>query len=304
MKKFMIWAILFFPVGIFAANYGSVLLEKENVLRVADGQTFRVDINQWQSIIGQNIEVRVRGVDTPAIDGECDQENALAVEARNFLQKILMGAETIVLRDLDRGEDSFRLIGDVTVDGVDLGPAIVKAGLGQLLGGEEEIVWCDVQDMEIDYQGGTYTGEVFDGVPNGIGTWISLDGQQYEGEWQEGFWHGKGTYTATDGSTNTGEYQNGQRFGQSMWMHPDGRKYAGEYHEDKMHGKGAHTFSNGDIYVGAFENGKQHGEGTYTFSDGSVVAGVWQSGKPWQGAYEDASGQKIGQYVDGVWYAN
>ena len=71
-----------------------------------------------------------------------------------------------------------------------------------------------------------------------------------------------------------------------------------------LHGEGVHTFSNGDSYIGAFENGKQHGQGTYTFSDGSVVVGNWQNGKPWQAIYADASEQEIGQYIDGIWYAN
>ena len=134
------------------------------------------------------------------------------------------------------------------------------------------------------HQGGTYSGEVLDGIPNGIGTWISPDGQQYVGQWQDGFWHGEGTLSAADGSVSTGEYQNGKRNGQSTWSHPDGRKYVGEFRDDQMHGQGVHTFSNGDRYAGTFENGKQHGQGTYTFSDGSVVAGDWQNGKPWQAA--------------------
>ena len=71
-----------------------------------------------------------------------------------------------------------------------------------------------------------------------------------------------------------------------------------------MHGQGIHTFSNGDTYAGEFENGKQHGQGTYTFSNESVVTGDWQNGKPWQGKYVDASGEEIGQYVAGIWYAN
>ena len=71
-----------------------------------------------------------------------------------------------------------------------------------------------------------------------------------------------------------------------------------------MDGQGVHTFSNGDRYTGAFENDKQHGQGTYTFSDGSVVAGDWQNGKPWQAKYADVSEQEIGQYIDGIWYAN
>lgn len=304
MKSFMGWAVLLFPAVLFASNYGSILLAKEDILSVTDGQTFRVDIDQWQSVVGQNIEVRLRAVETPAIDGECETESALAVDARNFVHKQLMSAGIIVLRDIARDQSAFRLVADVTVDGIDLGSAVLKAELGRLSDDVTQQDWCDMVVSEKIHQGGAYSGEVLDGVPNGIGTWTSPDSQEYVGAWQDGLWHGDGAHTAADGSENVGEYQNGQRNGRGTWTHPDGRTYVGEFQEDRMHGQGVHTFSNGDMYAGAFENGKQHGQGAYTFSDGSVVAGDWQNGKPWQGKYADASGQEIGQYIDGIWYAN
>lgn len=304
VKTFIGWVVLLFPVVLFGANYGSIMLDKENVLSVIDGQTFQVDIHQWQSVVGRNIEIRLRGVETPAIDGDCDQESAMAVDARNFVHKLLMGAESIVLRDIDRDQSAFRLVADVTADGIELGVAVLEAELGRPSDDAKTQVWCDIQVSEMTHQGGTYSGEVLDGIPNGEGTWISPDGQQYVGKWQDGFWHGEGTRTAVDGSMSTGEYRNGKRNGQSTWRHPDGRTYVGEFRDDQMYGQGVHTFSNGDKYTGTFENGKQHGQGTYEFSDGSVVAGEWQNGKPWQATYADVSAQEIGQYIDGIWYAN
>ena len=47
VKTFIGWAVLLFPTALFAANYGSIMLDKENVLSVTDGQTFQVDIHQW-----------------------------------------------------------------------------------------------------------------------------------------------------------------------------------------------------------------------------------------------------------------
>ena len=192
VKTFIGWAVLLFPAALFAANYGSIMLDKENVLGVTDGQTFQVDIHQWQSVVGRNIEVRLRGVETPAIDGECDQESALAVDARNFVHKLLMSAETIVLRDIDRDQGAFRLVADVTVDGIELGAAVLEAELGRPSDDAKEQVWCDMQVSEMAYQDGTYSGEVLDGIPDGVGTWISPYGQQYVGQWQDGLWHGEG----------------------------------------------------------------------------------------------------------------
>jgi len=46
-------------------------------------------------------------------------------------------------------------------------------------------------DVTIEYNGGTYTGEVSNGVPDGQGTFTWPDGTKYVGEWKEGEpWNG------------------------------------------------------------------------------------------------------------------
>ncbi|MGE4658993.1 MAG: hypothetical protein AAEI08_08715 [Gammaproteobacteria bacterium] len=59
--------------------------------------------------------------------------------------------------------------------------------------------------VSIRHQGGTYSGELSDGLPNGEGTWTKADGQQYVGQWKDSFWHGEHAYTGADGSTNIGK---------------------------------------------------------------------------------------------------
>jgi len=300
--KLIAWVLLLFPVMLSAANYGNIMLTKGDVLSVINGHTFIVDIQQWQPVVGKNIEIRLRDISTPNIDGACEQETALAVDAKNFVHKLLKNADTIILQDIGRDPNQFRLIADVTVDGVELGSEILEAELGRHSEDAEVQGWCTMRVSELIYQKGIFLGDVLDEIPNGMGTWISTDGQeQYKGEWQEGMWHGAGTYNASDGSINTGEYAVGQRNGQSSWSHPDGRKHIGEYRNDLMHGQGVLMFSNGDVYSGTFENDRQHGKGAYTFSDGSVVDGSWQNGKPWYASHANTVGQVIGQYIDGIW---
>ena len=296
------WMLVLFPFTLFASDYGSVALKKEDVLDVVNGQIFRVNIKQWQPIVGENIEVRLRGLIAPDVDGACEKEIALATDSRNFSYKLLMNSENIILEEIARDPTGFRLIADVIVDEVALGSALLNAGLARNTGDEGDATWCDIRADNLSINDGTFSGEVLDGIPSGTGTWTSNDGQQkYVGEWEDGLWHGEGTHSGSDGSINSGGYQHGRRHGQSSWIHPDGRKYVGEYRDDQMHGQGVHTFSNGDIYSGVFENGRQHGKGTYTFADGSVVVGDWKTGRPWHAEYSDDSGQLIGQYVDGNW---
>ena len=54
-----------------------------------------------------------------------------------------------------------------------------------------------------------YTGEIFDGKPNGQGTYTSPGGRKYVGEWKDGKYHGQGTWTSPDGSKYVGEWKNG-----------------------------------------------------------------------------------------------
>ncbi len=281
MKKLIAWILLLVPLSSLSANYGSIMLGKENVISVIDGKILRVNIDQWQSIVGQNIEVRLRNIEIPSIiDGKCDEEVSLAIDARNFVQKLLMGADNIILRNIDRDQDAFRLIADVTVDGVDLGSAIFDAKLGRFDGDQRsQESWCEAQALDLSYKGGTYSGDTLNGVPNGKGTWISIKGEQYVGDWLDGMWHGEGMHTF-----------------------PDGRKYVGQFFNDQMHGQGLYTFSNEDIFSGEFVRGNQNGQGLYAFSDGSVIDGDWRNGQPWEATYLDASGQHIGDYIDGSWH--
>jgi len=83
-------------------------------------------------------------------------------------------------------------------------------------GGEEENDYAT-----IEFENGTYTGEVKNGLPHGYGVFIfkeaetipsalqSGDHKQYEGYWKEGKMHGEGKITYPDGHTRTGTWQEG-----------------------------------------------------------------------------------------------
>ncbi len=62
-------------------------------------------------------------------------------------------------------------------------------------------------EITIDWEEGTYTGEVSNNVPNGQGTYTYADGSKYVGEYKEGLQKGQGSYTFPDGSTYVGEWK-------------------------------------------------------------------------------------------------
>ena len=124
-----------------ADSYGD--LTAFEVVRVYDGDTFFVDIPSLHPLLGDEIGVRVRGVDTPEIRGHCDRERELARRARDFVQERLAQAATVTLVDVERGK-YFRIVASVVVDGVDLAELLIAAGLAVPYDGDgPKQSWCD-----------------------------------------------------------------------------------------------------------------------------------------------------------------
>jgi endonuclease YncB( thermonuclease family) len=97
------------------------------VLRVYDGDTFYCDIDIWPSILGENIGIRIRGIDTPEIRGSSAEVKLLAQFVRNYARDIICSAERLVLTNISRGK-YFRVIADVECDGVDLASVLLEKG--------------------------------------------------------------------------------------------------------------------------------------------------------------------------------
>lgn len=97
----------------------------------------------------------------------------------------------------------------------------------------------------IPFWGGTYTGELVNGLPEGQGKLTWDGGASYEGEWKGGIMHGYGTFT------------NSMEGIDSSW--------------------------NVEVsYTGEFRYGLRHGKGTITFSDGLTATGIWEDDIPIQ----------------------
>lgn len=141
MKRLLVVTLWLLSLQVVAADdYGDLVVEK--YISAYDGDTFRVDVAEIHPLIGRNMPIRLRGVDTPEIRSKCDQEKALAIKARDFVRELLANAETIVLKNIDRGK-YFRIVADVSVDGVDLGSTLIENGLGRLYDGGKKESWCD-----------------------------------------------------------------------------------------------------------------------------------------------------------------
>ena len=141
LKKISLYFLIcFLSLNTYAAKqYGSVTVSK--VISVYDGDTFRVNIDSLPPIVGKNIPVRLEGVDTPEINGKCQYEKDLALEARDFVRSKLSNAVEILLNDLQRGK-YFRIVAKVYIDGVSLEEELLQNGLAYRYNGGKKSNWC------------------------------------------------------------------------------------------------------------------------------------------------------------------
>lgn len=111
------------------------------VISVYDGDTFRVDIDELSDIVGKNIAIRILGIDTPEIRGQCEKEKQLAIKARDFTRYYLNNASSIQLSNLKR-DKYFRLLADVYIDGESLAAALLVNNLAVRYSGNKKSNWC------------------------------------------------------------------------------------------------------------------------------------------------------------------
>lgn len=165
--------------------------------------------------------------------------------------------------------------------------------------------------------GSEYIGGWCYGIPDGLGRWLSADGQScYSGGFLLGQFSGQGRMDWADGRCYTGEWRVGrphgfgrmqdgdeEYYGEWRGGIPEGRcdyylshgdVYAGEWRNGQPEGKGKMVYADGSVYEGEWRAGKHEGEGRITLSDGDVYEGEWKDDKP------DGKGKMV--YADGKAY--
>jgi len=142
MHKKILFIILILSTSVFGQNLDdgdSYIVSR--IISVYDGDTFRVDIDALPEIVGKNIAIRILGIDTPEIQGKCEQEKLLAIKARDLARDYLNNAKSIHLKNLSRGK-YFRLLADVFVDDFNLADALLEKGLAVKYSGKKKSSWC------------------------------------------------------------------------------------------------------------------------------------------------------------------
>ena len=111
------------------------ILTPDQVVDVYDGDTFKIDLPNIHPLFGDDISIRLFGVDTPEMKGTSEEVKALAMQAQELTEKALKGASKIELRNPQRGK-YFRIISEVWIDGESLADMLKEKGLAKDYDGE------------------------------------------------------------------------------------------------------------------------------------------------------------------------
>jgi endonuclease YncB( thermonuclease family) len=117
-------------------NYGSIKIKE--IVRVYDGDTFYANLLGVHPIIGNNIGIRINGIDTPERRGGTCKE--FAMEVRAYLEYRMVRAKKIELNNISRGK-YFRIVADVYIDGVNIAEELIRKGYAKPYGGGKKTKW-------------------------------------------------------------------------------------------------------------------------------------------------------------------
>ncbi len=128
MKVTFILLYLFLVAAFaFERSYGKLNVPKLEY--VIDGDTFVVTLaSGFPAIIRDSIHVRIYGINTPEMSSKDSASHANALKARIYLEAQLRQAKRIALTHVMR-DKYFRLLAVVKADTMDVGAAMIRAGL-------------------------------------------------------------------------------------------------------------------------------------------------------------------------------
>ena len=120
-------------------------------VRNYDGDTITVNIPNVHKLFGEEISVRLLGIDTAEIRTSDDCEKDMAERAKLFVETELASARVIHLYNIER-DKYFRIGADVILDGNSLSDKLIEENLAYPYEGgtKPEVDWCKPLDEQFD----------------------------------------------------------------------------------------------------------------------------------------------------------
>lgn len=108
-----------------------------------DGDTIKFEIPEVPAIIGNNMPIRLKGIDTPEVKSKNGCEKERGKEVKLWVEARLKSGKNIELVNCER-EKYFRLLCSVQVDGQDLSQELLNKGYAYAYDGgtKSKVDWC------------------------------------------------------------------------------------------------------------------------------------------------------------------
>ena len=139
MKNILqITIILFLIQAVLMAVDYKEEIKDFTVVKVRDGDTFIIDIPNIPDVFGNNIAVRIRGIDTPELNDKREEIRKISIQAKEELERLLYSGNKIILYDLGR-DKYFRLLASVKVGNIDVAEYMINRGLAKSYDGGKKV---------------------------------------------------------------------------------------------------------------------------------------------------------------------
>ncbi len=140
--------VVFLSIGAWAeepnCTHDTKTFRCVKYIRNYDGDTVTVKIPDVHPLFGENISVRVVGIDTPEKNGKKPCEKERARDAQKLTGSLLKNAKSIELRNVGR-DKYFRVLAEVWADGKSVGDILIKNKLAYPYDGGRKPAstnWC------------------------------------------------------------------------------------------------------------------------------------------------------------------
>lgn len=139
MKKFVLALTL--CVASLVASANELLLP---IRGVTDGDTIKTVLTLPCPLC--EASVRINGIDTPESTKRfalCEKERLLGIQATEFVKQLVAQHTLMVVTDTEWDKYGGRLLGTVYVNGINVGQALIDAGLAKpYFGSGPKPDWC------------------------------------------------------------------------------------------------------------------------------------------------------------------
>jgi micrococcal nuclease len=138
MKRLLIAAMLLLPTPALANPY------EYTVTRVVDGDSVRVAVDWLPEELGNDISIRVIGIDTPekGSRAQCPAEAALGDRATEFARSVLHPGDVVTVEIVGWDKYGGRIDGRIFINGESFGDMQIAAGLAKPYDGGTKESWC------------------------------------------------------------------------------------------------------------------------------------------------------------------